>query len=50
MNFYMLSNLKRTSRHVLIACATNREGQEMGLNNYDPPIIAQSQRSDKNRS
>lgn len=50
MNFYTLSNLKRTSRHVLIACATNREGQEMGLNNYDPPIIAQSQRSDKNRS
>lgn len=32
MNLRTLSDFNRTSRHILIACMTNREGQEIGLN------------------
>lgn len=39
MNFYMLSNLKRTGRHVLIAFTMNREGQETGLNTVMPLLL-----------
>lgn len=36
---YMRSNLNRTSRHVLIVYATNREGREMGLNTVMPLLL-----------
>lgn len=39
MNLYVQSNLNRTSRHALIVYATNREGQEMGLNTVTPLLL-----------
>lgn len=39
MNLCTLSNLNRTSRHVLITYTANRDGQEMGLNTVMPLLL-----------